>query len=244
MDARTKPTEEQARDYANCVKTLQYYYSNSYPKGVTPIGYEDAQELEKRVEHYESLHLDMRDVAFMSDEMKMGLRRVTGELLVPALDWLVTERYDYIENIRGSRGRVWCVPVRNGNRYALREMDGKGTLVTDFVYDRMYRYFGGHAATFVVERHGKRGLVAQSGRVIIPCEMLDMDGIVPFRKSGKWGMAFGTASTKPLFDELDIRSEMYARGRIGAEWFWVDGKGIPTTDRQRRFFGSWYDAGK
>ena len=74
--------------------------------------------------------------------------------------------------------------------------------------------------------------------------MKDSDGIVPFKKGDKWGMAFGTICTQPVFDELYISSEEYALGRIGEEWLWVDSKGNPTAKREQRFFGSWYDMNK
>lgn len=40
---------------------------------------------------------------------------------------------------------------------------------------------------------------------------------VPIKKGDKWGMAFGTICTQPVFDELYISSEEYARGRIGED---------------------------
>ena len=59
---------------------------------------------------------------------------------------------------------------------------------------------------------------------------------VPIKKGDKWGMAFGTICTQPVFDELYISSEEYARGRIGEDWFWVDNNGNPTVNRNERFF--------
>lgn len=248
---RIQPTKEQAQDYIRCVKMLSAYYSNEYPKGVQRITSEESKRLEKKESHYRELHLDMRDVPLQGPHGKQGLQRVTGEVLVPIGEWwYVAERYDYIEDIQESNGSNWCVPVRRGNKYALCEMDGQGTLLTRFDYDRIFRYFGGYVSDFVVVQNGKKGLISQFGKTIIPCEMdeiyemIDLDGIVPFRKGDKWGMAFGTICTQPIFDELYISSEEYARGRIGEEWFWVDSNGNPTANREERFFGSWYDMNK
>lgn len=248
---RIQPTKEQAQDYIKCVKMLRAYYSNEYAKGMQRITSEESKRLEEKVSHYRELHLDMRDVSLYGSHGKQGLQRVTGEVLVPVGEWwYVAERYDYIEDIQESNGCNWCVPVRKGNKYALCEMDGKGTLLTEFVYDRMFRYFGGYMSNFVVVQNGKKGLISQFGKTIIPCEMdeiyemKDLGGIVPFRKGDKWGMAFGTLCTQPVFDELYISSEEYARGRIAEDWFWVDSKGNPTAKQEERFFGSWYDMNK
>ena len=248
---RTPPTKEQALDYIKCVKILRAYYSNEYPKGMQRITSEDCKRLEAKVSYYSKLHLDMRDIPLYGPHGKQGLQRITGEVVVPVGEWwYVAERYDYIEDIQECNGCNWCVPVRKGNKYALYEMDGNGTLLTGFVYDRMFRYFGGYMSNFVVVQNGKKGLISQCGKTIIPCEMdeiyekIDSDGIVPFRKGDKWGMAFGTICAQPVFDELYISSEEYARGRIGEEWFWVDSKGNPTANREERFFGSWYDMNK
>ena len=150
---------------------------------------EESRELEKKVSYYSELHLDMRDVSLQGPYGKQGLQRVTGELLAPIGEWwYVAERYDCIEYIQEWNGSNWCVPVRKENKYALCEMDGKGTLLTGFDYDRMFRYFGGYVSNFVVVKDGKKGLISQYGRTIIPCEMdeiyemKDLDGIVPFRK--------------------------------------------------------------
>ena len=248
---KTLPTKEQAQDYVECVKMLRAYYCNEYPKGMQRISSEDSKRLEEKVSHYRGLHLDMRDVPLQGPHGMQGLQRVTGEVLVPIGEWwYVAERYDYIDDIQECNGCNWCVPVRKGNKYALCEMDGNGTLLTGFVYDRMFRYFGGYMSNFVVVQDGKKGLISQLGKTIIPCEMdeiyekIDSDGIVSFKKDGKWGMAFGTICTQPVFDELYISSEEYARGRIGEEWLWIDSNGNPTANREERFFGSWYDMNK
>ena len=191
---RVKPTEEQAKDYVRCVKML-LSYSNCYPKGVSPIDDKEARLLEEKVKAYEDMHLDMRDVLTLDENFHFSLRRVTGEVVVSSLNW-PTERYDYIESIRESWGAIWCVPVRKQDKYALCKMDGMGKLITGFDYDHMYRYFGSNVSYFVVEQKGKKGLISQTGRIIIPCEMdeiyemIDADGIVPFKKGDKWGMAF------------------------------------------------------
>ncbi len=248
---RIQPTKEQAQDYAECVTMLRAYYSNEYPKGMQRITSEESKRLEEKVSYYRGLHLDMCDVSLYGSHGKQGLQRITGEVVIPVGEWwYVAERYDYIEDIQECNGSNWCVPVRKGNKYALCEMDGKGTLLTEFVYDRMFRYFGGYVSYFVVVQNGKKGLISQYGRFIIPCEMdeiyemIDLDGIVPFRKGDKWGMAFGTICTQPVFDELYISSEEYARGRIGEEWFWIDNNGNPIANSEERFFGSWYDMNK
>lgn len=146
---------------------------------------------------------------------------------------------------------IKSVPVISDNKYALCRIDGQGTLVTDFVYDKIFRYFYGSSNLFVVERNGKKGLLDDcTGEVVVPCEMdefyeqMDTDGIIPYNQGKKWGMVHFGVSTGAIFDDIDIRSEMSAKAKVGDEWFFVDGYGKPTKDQHKAWFGSWYDADK
>lgn len=104
--------------------------------------------------------------------------------------------------------------------------------MTDFVYDKIFRYFYGSSNLFVVERNGKKGLLDDcTGEVVVPCEMdefyeqMDTDGIIPYNQGKKWGMVHFGVSTGAVFNDIDIRSEMSAKAKVGDEWFFVDGEG-------------------
>lgn len=243
---RVIPTPEQAREYVECVKKLDRYTRRRYLEGMERISPEEMDQLFKQEELFERMALDMRDVIFEEDGNK-GLRRVTGEIVVPALFDGFPERYDVIFQLEFGIGTI---PVIRNNKYALCVMDGSGHLLTDFIFDNIYMYFYGSSTYFVVEHQGKKGLVDSRANEIIPCEMdeiyeqMDTDGIIPYRKSTKWGLLHFGVNTGVVFDDVLISSEDYAQGKIGEEWFYIDGNGKPTRNNREAWFGSWYDSDK
>lgn len=72
----------------------------------------------------------------------------------------------------------------------------------------------------------------------------DRDGIIPFKKGDKWGMLQFDTSTEAIFDEIEIRNEQPARGKIGDEWFYVDCWGEPTKVKDEFCFTSRFDREK
>ena len=241
------PSTEEAKKYLRCVKLLISYYSNCYPKGMEHLTNKGAKLLQKQEETYDAMKLDMRDVIF-SENGKQGLQRATGEIVVPPVFDAIGERYNVISIIRESWGMNWCVPVIRNSKYALCKMDGKGTLQTDFVYDRMFRFFGPRVNYFVVERNRKKGVIEQlHGKEIVPCDMdeiydmQDFDGVIPFTKDGKWGLQYGLACTQPIYDDIYIQSEDYAKVRMGDDWYYLNSKGEPVKSIHEAEFGSWYD---
>lgn len=242
---RIKPTEEQAREYAKCVITLQCFYENRYPEGTERITREEYPALLKKEEEFAEMALDMRDVIF-EENGKVGLRRVTGELLVPALFDEIPERYDCISEIQEPCGRV---PVVKDHKYALCKMDGKGTLVTDFVYDRIFRYFWSNYQYFITVNEGKKGVIDTLGREIVHCEMdeiyemIDEDGCMPLRKGDKWGLVFYDVATEVIYDDYKIEDEMGMVKKDG-EWYYIDYNGKPVTNIEHAYFQSTYDITK
>ena len=243
---RVVPTTEQANEYVNCVDKLYCYTRRSYPIGMKPITPEEAKELYIKEKMFDEIALDMRDIIFEEDGKK-GLRRVTGEVIVPPLFDDFPERYDLFFQ---KKLRFRAIPVLKNNKYALCMMDGHGTLVTDFVYDKVFMFFFGYGNYYVVERDGKKGLIDSSNFTVLPCEMdeiyeqKDTDGIIPYCKNNKWGLLHFEVSTGAIFDDILIESECYAQGKIGEEWYFIDGDGKPTKKEQEAWFGSWYDADK
>ena len=242
---RVKPTQEQAREYVKCVKTLQCYYENRYPEGIKKISWEEYQVLSKKEDEFADMALDMRDVIF-EENGKVGLRSVTGELLVPAIFDEIPERYDCISEIKEPCGRV---PVVRDHKYALCKMDGKGTLVTDFVYDRIFRYFWSNYQYFITVNGGKKGVIAINGEEIVPCEvdeiyeMMDSDGCIPLRKGDKWGLVFYDVATEVIYDDYKFDGEMAMVKKEG-KWYYINAEGQPVTRIEEGYFLSTYDASK
>ncbi len=245
---RVVPAEKQAREYVDCARKLYQYMSCQYAEGTERITYEEADVLFKRDKKYEEMALDMRDVVF-DDEGKKGLRRVTGETIIPALFDEIPERYSYITQIYSGKGHAWPVPVVKNRKVALCKLDGKGTLLTDFIYDKMFMFFYAERNYYVVVRDDMKGLVNYKGKEVVPCEMdeiyeqTDTDGVIPFRKGAKWGLFMGVA-TEPVFDDILIQCEDYCMGKIGDTWYYVDGDGKPVINIAEAAFGSWIDSSK
>ena len=242
---RVKPTKEVAEAYVNCVKTLQCFYDNHSCEGVKRITWEDSQVLSQKEEEFDAMGLDMRDVVF-EENGKVGLRRVTGEVVVPALFDEIPERYDCISEIKEKCGRV---PVVRNHKYALCKTDGEGTLVTDFAYDRIFRYFWSNYKYFITVNGGKKGVIDILGREIVPCEMdeiyemMDADGCIPLRKGDKWGLVFYNVATEVIYDDYKFDLEMGMVKKNG-EWYYVDHHGKPVKDIEKGWFLSTFDASK
>ncbi len=242
---RVKPTEEQAKEYVKCVKTLQYFYEGARFEGVEEISWDKIPALSKKEEELAEMALDMRDVIF-EENGKVGLRRVTGEVLVPALFDEIPERYDCISEIKDP---CWRVPVVRNHKYALCKMDGKGTLVTDFVYDRIFRYFWSNYKYFITVNDGKKGVIACNGKEIVPCEMdeiyemMDADGCIPLRKGDKWGLVYCGVATEVIYDDYKFDLEMGMVKKDG-EWYYIDYKGRPVKEFEKGYFLSTFDASK
>ena len=246
---RKPPTIEQAKAFVEIAnKQKDYLLSLCY--GGRRFTHEEGDEIIRQYDQFEEMALDMRNVVFEENE-KQGLRRVTGELLIPAIFDSIPERYDYILQIKPEVQMLQSVPVIVDGRCALCKIDGKGTLLTDFAYDKIFRYFYGSSNLFVVERNGKKGLLDDcDGEIVVPCEMdeiyemIDTDGIIPYSQGQKWGMLHFDVNTGAIFDEIDIRSEQYAKGKIEDEWYFVKWDGKPTKNEDEAWFGSWCDAEK
>ena len=242
---RVKPTEEQAKEYWKCVKTLQCYYEGIRVEGIEKISMDEYPAFSKKEEKFAEMALDMRDIIF-EENGKVGLRRVTGELLVPALFDEIPERYDCISDIGNP---CWEIPVVRNHKYALCEMDGKGTLLTDFDYDRIFRYFWSNYQYFITVNGGKKGVIDWTGEEIVPCEMdeiyemIDSDGCIPLRKGDKWGLVYCDIATEVIYDDYKFDGEMAMVKKEG-KWYYIDYNGQPVTDIKDACFISTYDASK
>ena len=246
---RKTPTLEQANAFIEITNKQRNYMIDTCC-GRMKYDFDEGERLSKELDKFEEMALDMRDVIF-TENGKQGLRRVTGELLVPPIFDSIPERYDYISDLGGDMPLFKSLPVVRDRKYALCKLNGNGTLRTDFIYDNIFRNYSSSINCFVVEQDGKKGILHDYDlEVIVPCEMdeiyaqSDRDGIIPFKKGNKWGMLQFDTSTEAIFDEIEIRNEEPARGKIGGEWFYVDCCGKPTKVKDKFCFTSWYDIEK
>lgn len=189
-----------------------------------------------------------RYIVFIINDKK-GLRHPNGFILVPPIFDDIAETYEIDDNAWKD---FWCVPVVSGSKYALYKFTTKksdGILLTDFKYDKMYRYYGCYVADYVVELDGKKGVLDSCGEVIVPIEQdeiyeqQDFDGCIPFVRCGLWGLCFGNTATNAIFEDILIQSEDYAKVKLpnDSNWYYLDNQGHVTLDRAKAFYGSWYD---
>lgn len=203
---------------------------------------EQVADCEKKLHKFREMHLDMRDQIVTANDSKVGLKDVTGKIIVPPIFDDIPERYSCMNRDRG-----YDIPVVKDGRYYLYDLaDGK--VCTDG-YDRIFRYFGGYLDYFVAEQGGLKGILYDN-EVVVPVimdeiyEMQDPDGCIPYIKDGKWGVYQLGIYAPPVFERLEVWSEDYVKVWLDGQQGWVDSKGQFTTDKKKASVGSWYDAYK
>ena len=256
---RSLPTIEQAQEYDEIVVTLVACYMG-YQGELTD---DEVSQMQRREEELDHLQLDMRYQVF-EENGKRGLRHPSGYVVVPPLFDDIAEQYDAL----GKRwGPTFAVPVIREGKYALyvmgrpqdqefqkeplTEREKYGKLVTEFIYDNMYKFFG-TPGFFIVEKDGKKGVLDSGGNIIVPIEQdeiyeqMDTDGCFPFICNGKWGVSYHGKTTDAEFVDVIIQSEDFVRVKIEGDdtYYYLDDYGNLTTKRHEAYFGSWYDMSK
>ena len=256
---RSLPTIEQAQEYDEIVVTLVACYMG-YQGELTD---DEVSQMQRREEELDHLQLDMRYQVF-EENGKRGLRHPSGYVVVPPLFDDIAEQYDAL----GKRwGPTFAVPVIRDGKYALyvmgrpqdqdfqkeplTEREKYGKLVTEFIYDNMYKFFG-TPGFFIVEKDGKKGVLDSGGNIIVPIEQdeiyeqMDTDGCFPFICNGKWGVSCHGKTTDAEFVDVIIQSEDFVRVKVEGDdtYYYLDDYGNLTTKRHEAYFGSWYDMSK
>ena len=256
---RSLPTIEQAQEYDEIVVTLVACYMG-YQGDLTD---DEVSQMQRREEELDHLQLNMRYQVF-EENGKRGLRHPSGYVVVPPLFDEIAEQYDAL----GKRwGPTFAVPVIREGKYALyvmgrpqdqefqeeplTEREKYGKLVTEFIYENMYKFFG-TPGFFIVEKDGKKGVLDSGGNIIVPIEQdeiyeqMDTDGCFPFICNGKWGVSCHGKTTDAEFVDVIIQSEDFVRVKVEGDdtYYYLDDYGNLTTKRHEAYFGSWYDMSK
>jgi len=242
---RVKPTKEQAEDYIRCVNRLKTYYENN-------LSDEDYEDMQRIIKEYESLNLDMRDVVF-EDGYKVGVKNLLGKAIVPAEFDEIPETYSCIDTRWGMKS--FCIPVVKDGKYGLFRISTEkheGKMLTKKWYDGIFRYFSLQIPYFICsDEEGKLNIIdTLMGRELLKkpvsqiYEAKDSDGCILLEDDGKYGLVFGNVATEVKYDDVEICSEDYCRVRICNKWYWIDEDGRETDDKNKAFFGSFYDSTK
>lgn len=203
---------------------------------------DQVDDCKKKVSQFIEMHLDMRDQIVTACDGKVGLKDVTGKIIVPSIFNDIPERYSCLNKDRG-----FHIPVIKDGRYYLYDLV-TGKVQTDG-YDRIYRYFGGYLDYYVVQQDGSLGIL-YANELEVPAimdeiyEMQDPDGCIPFEKDGKWGVYQLGVYAPPIFERLEVWSEDYVKVWLNGKQGWVDTKGRFTMDKNEACIGSWYDTYK
>ena len=152
----------------------------------------------------------------------IGLKDITGKILVPAKYKKIVEHYayDYFRN----------EPVSAQNeegKYGLVKTDGTGDPIIPFEYDSLQMMVS--TSFFIATKNGKKGFISPKGEIITPCEWdvayepwNDIIVIEDGDKSGlvtQWGLY-----VKPIYDEIENKDE-FVYVRLGNKWGYLDEEG-------------------
>ena len=212
MTEKKIPTVQQMKEYRQLRKTM-----------TTADEHEKVMAFEEEYDIFTQV---------FSENGKTGMKDAAGEVLVPAV-------YDEIGCTFADFCRGYAVPVMKGGKMALACPDGKGTLLTEAVYDHIIF----DDCFYVLVKDGKKGLATGGGEVIIPAEMDEVythfNSLTAYSKNGKYGFAmigYGLM-TEPLYESYDIESgtEYLQVVKDGVNGY-IDESGEFTTEEDERFF--------
>ena len=242
------PTFSQAKFFCHCRQSINEYYRNDFPGNT--MSEEQLKKYKSILDEFEIDFYDLRCQKY-KDGDKVGIKSPTGKVILPAKYDEIPELYDLF--YRGWGRCMFNTVVVGGKygiaRYACNRNDFQGDINLEPEYDSIYRYFGyKRMAFFVVEQGGKKGLYNPwSKKFIIPIEqdeiyeVMDWDSCIVFQRDGKYGLLQDRLMTDNIFDDVDIRSEDYAKVPHNGDWYYLNCKGELTTEEDEAYFGSWSD---
>ena len=167
---------------------------------------------------------------------KMGVKDITGKILVPAIYCNYSELYSYTIK----RGAPMAAQNDEG-KFALVSTNGKGTPLCDFKYDLIECKHYTSFYTCSKKSDGKEyfGLLTAKGNEIVPCEMDMIYGIsnnmIVFEKDGKsglvtcWGLYI-----PPIYNELTEDEHEFVHADLNGQWGHISNEGtfIPDEDKE------------
>ena len=212
MTEKKIPTTQQMTEYRQLRKTM-----------TTAEEYEKVMAFEEEYDIFSQV---------FTEGGKKGVKDAAGEVLVPA-------EFDEVGCTFADFCIGFAIPVVKDGKMALVSPDGKGTLLTELVYDHICF----DDCFFVLVKDGKKGLATGGGEVIIPAEMDEVytpfNSLTAYLKDGKFGFAmigYGLI-TAPVYESYDIESgtEYLQVVKDGVSGY-IDESGEFTTEEDERFF--------
>ncbi len=154
---------------------------------------------------------------------KLGLADCFGEVLIPAEFDETWFRANYFVT------REKPIACKKGDKWGMVLPDGKGTIVTDFLYDNI---FLGEYYSFwnfiIVAREGKYGFIDIKGNSLTPIELDEIyqpeNNMGQVRKGEKYGIIYGNGDyIEPVYDEIRFSDlENHFQVKLNNQWGYID----------------------
>ena len=135
---------------------------------------------------------------------KVGIKDITGEILVPAI-------FDDLAYSSSAIKYQIAVAAKLNGKWGLVSTNGAGAAITGFEFDYIAPISGPVTA---VKKGGKWGYIFEDGRFfteigfdeicLVDSRITFINGWSAFKKDGLWGVTDGTSITAAEFDEVDI----------------------------------------
>lgn len=157
---------------------------------------------------------------------KFGIKALSGEILLPA-------KFDQIRFFERVVKKGSGIAAQKDEKWGIVLADGKGSQVTDFLYDDMDTL----DSITRVRLANKYGLIKKNGRLFLPVQYDEIEqvfnGIFSFRLGDKLGVTNGKIISPLIFDEVSdelIYEWNYVAVRLGDKEGYIDNKGVFTED--------------
>lgn len=208
--------------------------TNSISLHLAKEEFSEANKLQNEFFEIENSY-DLFDQLYQEGE-KVGVKDVTGRILVPAIYHGFSELFSY--SIK--RGEPLAAQNADG-KFALVAADGTGKPLTEFVYDqiRCKHYTSFYTCYQDTSEGPKMGLLNNKGQEIVPCKMDHIyeisNDIIHFEQNGKFGLiTIWGLYIAPIYDEMTEDKEDQVYVRLGDQWGYLNEKGtfIPKEDEE------------
>ena len=213
MTQKKTPTPEQIQEYRRICETA--------------VTSEDYDKVNAFTDEYDTF------TYVFEESGRMGVKDAAGEVLVPALFDDVA--YTFADFFRGT-----AVAVIRSGKMALVKPDGKGTMLTDFIYDSIHFQDG----FYFMVKDGKYGLATSGGHVVVPAEQdevfMPINHLASFTKDGRNGFAMiGTGLiTDAEYEDYDLTESDYLKVYRNGLPGYIDAEGNFTEDEDEMFFNA------
>ena len=196
--------------------------------------WQTAEEVVAQLEAYHDSY-DWFDYTFEEDG-KIGLKDITGRVLIPPLYDSIDETYEYFDNYP-------FTPITQNGKCGLVKRYSSGEPVTDIIYDFAgYEENTGH---YSVSLYGKSGLIDHRGRMVVPCILDSIDepvaNLTVIESNGRFGLLMnGRLLVEPTYDDIEVEPDEFCRVTIDGMIGYLTKEGEFTEDEEEAEIGAFY----